>query len=70
MGHTQPHIQWTLEALSMGIKWPGHKINHSPTSNDKVKNAWSYISTIPYVFMAYMDSKFTLPGMKQTKKER
>jgi len=39
--------------LSPGVKWPGREADHSPTYNAEVKNAWSYNSTSPYVFMAW-----------------
>jgi hypothetical protein len=39
-----------------GIKRPGRESDHSPPSRAKVKNAWSYNSTPPYVFMTwYLD---------------
>jgi hypothetical protein len=44
---TQPPIQWVPEALSLGIKWPGHEADHSSPSSTEDKNAWSYISTPP-----------------------
>ena len=28
--------------LSLGVKWPGCEVNHSPSSKTKVKNEWSY----------------------------
>jgi hypothetical protein len=39
-------IQWVLEALSLGVKWPG------PPTSIKVKKTWVYTSTPPYVFIA------------------
>jgi hypothetical protein len=50
-----------------GVKWnPGssvnivtrlwaewHEADHSPLSNAKVKNAWSYTFTLPIIFMAW-----------------
>jgi hypothetical protein len=33
--------------LSLGIKRPRREADHSPTSSVKVKNAWSYTSTLP-----------------------
>jgi hypothetical protein len=30
LGPTQPPIQWVLEALSLGVKQPGHEADHSP----------------------------------------
>jgi hypothetical protein len=49
---TQPPIQWVPGALSQGLRRPGHEADHSPPLNAEVKNAWSYTSTLPYVFMA------------------
>jgi hypothetical protein len=39
LGPTQPPIQWVRGALSLGIKRPGRKANHSPPSSAEVKNA-------------------------------
>jgi len=39
--------------LCQGVKQLEHKGDHSPPSRTKVKNAWSYNSTPPYVFMAW-----------------
>jgi len=39
--------------LSMGVKRPGRESNSSPQSSAKCKNAWSYTSTFPYVFMTW-----------------
>jgi hypothetical protein len=50
LGLTQPPIQWTLGALSLGIKWKGCEGNHSPTSSAKVKNGGA-IPPLPHVFM-------------------
>jgi hypothetical protein len=33
------------EALSLGVKRPGHEADHSPPSGAEVKNSRSYIST-------------------------
>jgi hypothetical protein len=52
LGPTQPPIQWIMEALSTGVKWPGCEADHSAPSSAKVKNAWSYTSTPPHIFMA------------------
>jgi hypothetical protein len=40
-------------AVSLGIKRPGRKVDHSPPSSAEVKNAWSYTSTLQYVFMTW-----------------
>jgi hypothetical protein len=47
---TQPLIQWVLETLFLRVKWPECEDNHSPPSNAKVKNVWSYTSTPPIHF--------------------
>jgi hypothetical protein len=33
--------------------WPGCEADHSLPSSDMVKNVWSYISTLPYVFKVW-----------------
>jgi len=33
-------------ALSLGVKWPGPEADYSPSSNDRIKNAWNYTSTL------------------------
>jgi hypothetical protein len=48
LGTTQPHIQWVPEALSPRVK---READHPFQSNADVKNAWSYITTFPYVLM-------------------
>jgi hypothetical protein len=35
------------------VKQPGHEANYSPPSSAEVKNMWSYISTLPYVFKVW-----------------
>ena len=40
-------------SMGMGVKWPGHEVNHSPPSTAVVKNGWSHISTPQYAFMAW-----------------
>jgi hypothetical protein len=47
LGPTQPPIQWTPGALSMGIKWPGSEADDTPPSSAEVKNAWNYTSIAP-----------------------
>jgi hypothetical protein len=37
--------------ISLGVKQLGHEADHSPTSSVKVKNAWSYTTIPPYIFM-------------------
>jgi hypothetical protein len=53
LGPTQSPIQWIPGAISLGIKLPGREADHSPPSSAEVKNAWSYISTPQYVFIAW-----------------
>jgi len=50
---TQPPIQWVSGVLPLGVKRPGRAAEHSSSSSAKVKNAWSYASTHPYVFMVW-----------------
>jgi hypothetical protein len=50
---TQPPIRWVTSTLSPWVKRPGHEADHSPPSNAKSKNAWSYTSTPQYVFTAW-----------------
>jgi len=38
--------------FSPGVKRPGREADHSPQYNAEVKNAWSYTSTSPIVFIA------------------
>jgi hypothetical protein len=37
LGPTQPPIQWVPGALSLGLKRPGRKADHSPPSSAEVK---------------------------------
>jgi hypothetical protein len=43
--------------LSPGIKRPGREADHSTPSGPEVKNAWSYSSTPPNVFMTWCSIK-------------
>jgi hypothetical protein len=45
-------------ALSLRVQRKGREVDHSPTSNAEVKNAWSYSSTPQYVFMAWCLVKY------------
>jgi hypothetical protein len=47
LGPTQPPIQWVPGALASRVKLPGREADRSPPSSAKVKNAWSYTSTLP-----------------------
>jgi hypothetical protein len=57
LGPTQPPIQWVPRALSLGVKWPGREVDHSPSSSAVVNNAWRYTSTPPYTFMEWCSVK-------------
>jgi hypothetical protein len=46
-------------AVFLGIKWPGHEVDHEPSSGAEVKNVQSYISTPQYVFMAWYLVKYS-----------
>lgn len=37
------------KVLSLEVKRPGREAHHSPSSSDKVNNAWSFTSAPPYV---------------------
>jgi hypothetical protein len=39
--------------VSLGVKQLRYEADHLPPSSAEVKNAWSYTSTPPYVFMAW-----------------
>jgi len=43
-----------------GVKRPGREADHSPPSSAEVKNAWSYTSTPPHVFMTWCLVKCTI----------
>jgi len=42
LGPTEPPIWWELGPLSLEVICLGHEADHSPPSNAKAKNAWSY----------------------------
>jgi hypothetical protein len=60
LGPIEPSIQWVPGALSLGVKRPGREAVHSSPSSAEVKNAWSYIFTPQYVFMAWCSDKLHL----------
>jgi hypothetical protein len=45
LGPTQYPIRWVPGAVSLGVKRPWRKTDHSLPSSAEVKNAWSYTST-------------------------
>jgi hypothetical protein len=53
LGLIHPLIQWVPGAFSLEVKRLGWEVYHSPPSSAEVKNAWSYTSTPPCVFMAW-----------------
>jgi hypothetical protein len=52
VGPTQPPVKSVSEAISRGLKQPGHEADYSPPPGAEV-NVWSYTSTPLYVFMAW-----------------
>jgi hypothetical protein len=50
LGPTQPCTQWIPGTLSPWAKRPGREADHLPPSSAEIKNAWSYISTLLYIF--------------------
>jgi hypothetical protein len=40
-------MQWVRWALISRVRQPERESNHQPSSSAKVKNAWSYTSTLP-----------------------
>jgi len=56
---THPPIQW-VRLLFPGVKRPEREADHSPPSSTKVKNAWSYTSTHPYVCMTWCLAKYRI----------
>lgn len=53
---TLPPIQCVL----LGLKWPGYDVNYSPPPSAEVTNEYRYISTPPYVFMAWKGKSLPL----------
>jgi hypothetical protein len=53
LGPTQPSIQQIQEVPSPGVKRLGREADHSLPSSIEVKNARSYTSIPPYVFMTW-----------------
>jgi hypothetical protein len=45
LGPTQPPIQWLSGAPSLGVKWQGHEVDHSPPTSDVAKKTCVYTST-------------------------
>ena len=53
MRPTPLHIQWVPGVVFSRIWQLGCEADHSPPSNAKVKNGWSYTTTPQYAFMAF-----------------
>jgi hypothetical protein len=51
LGPTQLPIHWVPGALTLGLKWPGCDVDHSPPSSAEANNVWNYTSTPRYIFM-------------------
>lgn len=49
----------SIQCLARGLKRSQGKIHHSSSSSTEVRNAWSYTSNPPYLFIAYTQK--TLP---------
>ena len=44
----------------MGVKRPGHEVDHSTPSNVDVKNEWCYTPLLPlYAFVEWTDTNVT-----------
>jgi len=56
----QPPIERVPEALSLGVKRPGLKTDHSSPYSVEVKNSRKYTSTPQYAFMAWCSVKAQL----------
>jgi hypothetical protein len=46
-------LSYGYGAIAPGIKRPERKTDHSYPSSVEVQNTWSYVSTPPYVFIAW-----------------
>jgi hypothetical protein len=46
LGLVQPTILWDLQIISLGVKQPGHGVDHSSPSTSDVKNEWIYYSAL------------------------
>jgi hypothetical protein len=53
LGSTLPPTQWAFKSSFPGVKQPGCKSDYSSAYSAKLKNEWSYISTLPYAFMSH-----------------
>jgi len=60
LGPTQSHIQWAPGIISPEFKRPMREADQSPPFSVGVKNVWSYLFTLTYVFMVWIRDIFTL----------
>jgi hypothetical protein len=37
----------------LGVKQPGHEVDHSPPYSAEIKNEWNYIPIAAYAFMVW-----------------
>ena len=51
-----------VRGIYQGVKRPKRDADHAPPSSAEVKNDWSYISTLPYVFMACRGTNLPFAG--------
>jgi hypothetical protein len=47
-------VQWVMEAVCMGVKQLWCEDDHASVSSVKIKNDWSYTSTVPYAFITVL----------------
>jgi len=52
--------------LSLGVGWPRHEDDHSPPYSTKVKSAWIYTSTPPYISRSWCLIKYTMSSWHGT----
>jgi len=53
LGPTCPPVQCVPGVLMLGLKLLAHQANYCPIFSDEVKNACSYTSSLPYIFMMW-----------------
>jgi len=46
----QTPVQWVLEVLFVGAKWPECEVDYSLPSSAEVKKAWSWTLVLPVCF--------------------
>jgi hypothetical protein len=60
LGPIKPSKQWASGTLLPSVNRPGSEADHSRPSDAEATNAWRYISTPPYVFMASCLAKYRI----------